>query len=146
MYSQEEIEGSVTGLIIHVISPRNVRNKIQLKRQKFIKKTSKILWKNRKIFWPLIDISTWNPEPTGTHIFEIRVGSTRNPGTHGFLGSAHADPWFWPQIWNFDLRSKILTSNLSFKSQIKIPPWKMKIRRPSIMILSWSLKRCEVEC
>ena len=40
-------------------------------------------------FW----VPTWNPEPTGTHIFEIRVGSTRNPGTHGFLGSAHADPW-----------------------------------------------------
>ena len=34
MYSQEKIEGSVTGLIIHVISPRNVRNKIQLKLQK----------------------------------------------------------------------------------------------------------------
>ena len=29
----------------------------------------------------------------GTHIFEIRVGSTRNPGTHGLLGSGHADPW-----------------------------------------------------
>ena len=24
----------------------------------------------------------WNPEPTRTHSFEIRVGSTRNPGTH----------------------------------------------------------------
>ena len=23
-----------------------------------------------------------NPEPTGTHIFEIRGGSTRNPGTN----------------------------------------------------------------
>ena len=34
----------------------------------------------------------WNPEPTGTHIFKTRVGSTRNPGTHGFLGSAHTDP------------------------------------------------------
>ena len=42
---------------------------------------------------PTLAQFAWNPEPTGTHIFEIRVGSTRNPGTHGFLGSAHADPW-----------------------------------------------------
>ena len=31
-------------------------------------------------FW----VPTWNPEPTGTHIFEIRVGSTRNPWVPGF--------------------------------------------------------------
>ena len=50
-------------------------------------------------FW----VPTWNPEPPGTHfgpicldpgthIFEIKEGSTRNPGAHGFLGYANADP------------------------------------------------------
>ena len=37
----------------------------------------------------------------GTHIFEIRVGSTRIPGTHGFLGSAHADPC-WSVMFLFE--------------------------------------------
>ena len=50
-------------------------------------------------FW----VPTWNPVPPGTHfgpicldpgthIFEIKEGSTRNPGAHGFLGYANADP------------------------------------------------------
>ena len=34
------------------------------------------------------------PVPSGTQIFKISMGTGRYPGTHGYRGTARADPWF----------------------------------------------------
>ena len=68
---------------------------------------------------PTLAQFAWNPKPTGTYIFEIRVGSTRNPGTHGFLGSEHADPWIFKMqdyILDFYGGGNCLQKKISFDS------------------------------
>ena len=37
------------------------------------------------------------PVPSGTQIFKISMGTGRYPGTHGYRGTARADPWSGPE-------------------------------------------------